>query len=265
MVSIGTAGWAIPRQVAERFPGAGSHLERYAQVFGCAEINSSFRHDHRPSTYARWAAAAPPAFRFSVKLPQAITHVARLEKIVEPLDRFLDGVRELGDRLGPLLVQLPASFALAPRVADTFFAVLRRRFDGTVVCEPRHPDWFGAAAERLYVRYRVGRVGADPARVPGAELPGGWLGDGDRRGTAYFRWHGSPQVYRSSYAPERLAQWAVELEAWRTRCDCWCVFDNTTSGAAAQDALALTDLIAQRSPPVTRPVRRRPAPGTAAA
>ena len=177
MVHIGTAGWTIPRAVAERFPAEGSSLERYSRVLSCSEINSTFKHEHRPSTYARWAATTPPGFRFAVKLPHGITHARKLVGTIDLLQRFLGDIAVLGDRLGPLLVQLPASFALAPRVVDTFFAVLRRRFEGSVVCEPRHVDWFGPAAERIYLRYRIGRVGAEPARVAGAEQPGGWLGD----------------------------------------------------------------------------------------
>ena len=239
MVYIGTAGWSIPRPVVERFPGEGSHLERYARVLPCSEINSTFKHEHRTSTYERWAASTPASFRFAVKLPHGITHARRLVGASEPLERFLADIAPLGDRLGPLLVQVPASFAFAPRVVDTFFAVLRRRFAGAVVCEPRHADWFGAAAERIYARYRIGRVGADPARVPGAEHPGGWLGDASARGIAYWRWHGSPVIYRSSYAPEQLALWRDEVGALSERCDCWCVFDNTASGAAAANALEL--------------------------
>jgi uncharacterized protein YecE (DUF72 family) len=244
MVYIGTAGWSIPRPVGERFPAEGSHLARHGQVLGCTEINSTFKHEHRPSTFARWAATTPPAFRFAVKLPHGITHARRLVGAVEPLERFLGDVAALGERLGPLLVQLPASFVFAPRVVDRFFAVLRRRFAGTVVCEPRQIDWFGPAAERIYARYRIGRVGADPERVTGAGQPGGWLGDARSRGIAYFRWHGSPVVYRSSYSAERLARWADEARAWRERCDCWCIFDNTTSGAAAANALDLAALLA---------------------
>jgi len=245
MVYIGTAGWAIPRPVAERFPADGSCLARYSVVLPCSEINSTFRHEHRPSTYARWAATTPPGFRFAVKLPHGITHARRLVGATDPLERFLGDVAGLGDRLGPLLVQLPGSFAFAPRVVDTFFAVLRRRFRGSIVCEPRHPDWFGPAAERIYQRYRIGRVGADPARVIGADRPGGWLGDAAARGVAYFRWHGSPVVYRSSYPGKHLARWASVVREWSQRCDCWCVFDNTASGAAAANALDLAALVAE--------------------
>ena len=209
----------------------------------CAEINSSFRNDHRVSTYGRWATSTPPGFRFSVKLPSRITHERRLVDAGEALDEFFGAAGALGDRLGALLVQLPGSLAFAPRLASTFFAVLRRRFAGPVVCEPRHPSWFSAPdVQRILERYRIGRVGADPPRAPGGEHPGGWLGAG---GIAYFRWHGAPRVYWSSYPTERIDRWALEVEALASRHECWCVFDNTASGAATGDALALVERLRQ--------------------
>jgi uncharacterized protein YecE (DUF72 family) len=217
-------------------------------VFRCAEINSSFRHEHRPATYARWAASTPPDFRFSVKLPSEITHVAKLERAVAPLDRFLDTIAPLGDRLGPLLVQLPGSLEFSARTASTFFAALRRRVAGPVVCEPRHPSWFAADAEQVLVRHRVGRVAADPLRAPGADRPGGWLGDEPTRAVAYFRWHGAPRVYWSSYPQETIERWAAEVTTLARRCECWCVFDNTASGAAAGDALRLQEALARIAP-----------------
>ena len=77
-VRVGTAGWAIPRDVASFFPETGSALERYAARFTAAEINSSFHRPHRPSTWVRWAEAVPDGFRFAVKLPRTITHDLRL-------------------------------------------------------------------------------------------------------------------------------------------------------------------------------------------
>src|SRR5918993_2432455 len=72
-IVIGTAGWSIPRAVAHEFTASGSHLERYARVLNGAEINSSFHRPHARAVYARWAAATPDDFRFSVKLPRTIT------------------------------------------------------------------------------------------------------------------------------------------------------------------------------------------------
>ena len=97
---IGTAGWSIPRASAGCCPGEGTHLQRYARVFPCAEINSSFHRPHAIATYARWAASTPPHFRFAVKLPRTITHDQKLLRARVPLERFLDESRGLGTKEG---------------------------------------------------------------------------------------------------------------------------------------------------------------------
>ena len=75
---IGTAGWAIPAQSSSRLPGSGSHLERYADVLNCVEINSMFRKEHRASTCARWPGSTLSGFQFLVKLPARIMREGRL-------------------------------------------------------------------------------------------------------------------------------------------------------------------------------------------
>ena len=119
---IATAGWAIPRGVAERFPPRGSGLQRYAACFSAVEINSTFYRSHRASTYARWHASTPAGFRFAVKLPKSITHQARLVDANELVAAFRDEVFELKDKLGPLLVQLPPSLGFAAPIAERFWA-----------------------------------------------------------------------------------------------------------------------------------------------
>jgi uncharacterized protein YecE (DUF72 family) len=244
-IRIGTAGWTLPRAVADSFVSEGSHLERYARVLGCSEINSSFHRSHRPGVYARWAAATPSDFGFSAKLPRTITHDARLRAARVPLQRFLDEAASLGDRLKVLLVQLPPSLVFEPRPARTFFRLLEGLFGGAVVCEPRHASWFEPAADRLMVAARVGRVAADPARWPAAAIPGGWLGpEGDGAGAViYYRWHGAPRTYWSSYDDAWLQARAAELRRWPAEAKCWCVFDNTASGAAAANAIRLRELL----------------------
>lgn len=231
---IGTAGWAIPGPVAAAFSDEGSQLERYAAVMNGVEINSSFHRPHRPQTYARWAASTPAHFRFAVKCPKAITHEARLQGTDELLARFAGEAGALGRKWAVLLVQLPPSLTFDAGVAERFFDSVRAVFGGAIACEPRHASWFGAEAEGLLRRTRVARVAADPAKVAGAGEPGGW------RGLSYFRWHGSPHVYRSSYQEAWLKARAQALPRGKP---CWCVFDNTASGAALQDALRLQALL----------------------
>ncbi|MDQ6627184.1 MAG: DUF72 domain-containing protein [Pseudomonadota bacterium] len=244
---IGTAGWTISARTAGSFPGDGRHLQRYAQVLGCAEINSSFHRSHRVEVYQRWAAQTPPGFRFSAKLPRTITHDARLRRARQPLQRFLGEAAGLGDRLAVLLVQLPPSFAFEARPVRAFFVLLAELFAGDVVCEARHESWFTASADRLLASLRVSRAAADPARWPAAARPGGWLGpDGDGHGAVlYHRWHGAPRMYWSTYEADWLRQRAAELKAWPNGADCWCVFDNTASGAAIGNALELRALLAE--------------------
>ena len=233
-IRIGTAGWTIPLANAGDFPGEGSHLERYGARLGCVEVNSSFHRPHRRSTYERWAASVGAEFRFAVKVPRTITHDARLVGCEALVERFAGEIAGLGDRLGPLLVQLPPSLGFVSEVAERFFAGLAAY---SVVCEPRHASWFEAGAEALLERHRVARVAADPAKVAGAGEPGGW------QGLAYFRWHGSPQIYRSAYGAEVLAAHAARIGA--SGIPSWTVFDNTASGAATGDALRLAASVAR--------------------
>ncbi len=234
---IGTAGWTIPKTSAGDFPGAGTHLQRYARSLTGAEINSSFYRPHRPSTYTKWAASVPDGFRFAVKVPKELTHVRRLGEVgaVEStLETFLAEAGALGSRLGPLLVQLPPSLVFAPAVARRFFAALRERITSEVVCEPRHASWFTKPAQSLLKSFRVAQVAADPALSPAAAQPGGWPG------LVYYRLHGSPTVYRSPYPPAYLDTLAHTLTAHlHAGTPVWCIFDNTAEGAAAADALAL--------------------------
>ena len=236
--SIGTAGWSIPRQVAGEFPAEGSALERYASRFAVTEINSSFYRPHRLTTWARWRDSTPNEFRFSVKLPKVITHERKLTDFAEPLAQFLAQVEQLGTKLAVLLVQLPPKLAFDGESADRFFDALVSQSSAAIACEPRHPSWFAGEAETLLAAHRVARVAADPAICEEARHPGGW------RGLGYWRLHGSPRMYCSSYA-DRLAHYAALLESQAAAgADAWCIFDNTASSAAAGDALALTRMFA---------------------
>jgi uncharacterized protein YecE (DUF72 family) len=231
---VGTAGWSLPRAEQPRFPGDGTHLERYARVLAGAEINASFYRPLRPALYAKWAAGVPAHFRFAVKVPKAITHEHRLLEADEPLVAFLDQVAGLEEKLGCLLVQLPPSLRFEPSVAGAFLALLRALHDGPVALEPRHVTWFTPDAEGLLTDYEVARVAADPALVPEAATPGG------ASSLVYHRLHGSPRMYWSHYDEAYLDALAARIAAdARTARAVWCIFDNTAGGAALPNALEL--------------------------
>lgn len=158
------------------FPGDGQHLQRYARVLRCTEINTPFYRSHRTQTYERWAEQMPPDFHFSVKLPRSITQEARLRTTKAPLLVFLAEVAGLGARLRVLLVQLLPSLPFEARQARHFFDLQAETYGGAVMLEPRHLSWFTPAADQLLISARVSRAAADPALCPTAAHPGGWLG-----------------------------------------------------------------------------------------
>jgi uncharacterized protein YecE (DUF72 family) len=210
---VGSAGWAIPAAHADRFSREGSHLQRYAQVFNCVEINSSFYRPHQPATYSRWAITVPEDFRFAVKMPRAISHQARLRDCAPVLQTFLAQVSQLGEKLGCLLLQLPPSLAYQPSVALSCFES----------CVSH------ALAER-----GIARVAADPAMSPRAALPAG------DPALQYLRLHGSPRMYYDSYSAAALQTIGLRLQrASRRTAQRWCIFDNTALGHATENALTL--------------------------
>ena len=231
---VGVAGWSVPGALNDQFPGGGSHLERYASRFDAVEINSSFYRPHRRATYARWAASVPAGFRFAVKLPKTITHERRFADCADLLARFAEEVDGLGAKRGPVLVQLPPSFAFTADLASGFFEQLGCIVGGSLVCEPRHASWFDTEADAMLRHHRVGRVAADPAPVRAAARTGGW------EGLAYLRLHGSPRIYWSAYdglAIENHARLVAELVA--RGAEVWAIYDNTAAGAAPVDASSL--------------------------
>ena len=236
-IRIGCAGWNAPRQIGAHFE-QGTHLERYSRTFTCCEINSSFHRAHRYSTWERWGASVSEDFRFSVKFPRTITHDVELKCTPEDLAAFLKQVSFLGPKLGPLLVQLPPRRAFDHVTARQFFASIREQYHGDVVLEARHATWFESRAEDLLKQFSVAGVAADPAVVPLAAQPTGY------KQVIYFRLHGSPRRYYSSYSDELLKAIANRIRNLAEVARVWCIFDNTAAGFARSNALKLSEDIA---------------------
>lgn len=245
---IGTAGWTVPKQHLQLFPDPNqavkpSHLHRYSGRLPCVEINSSFHRPHRRATWERWAATTSDDFRFAVKAPKAVTHTAKLVNTGSALLDFFSAVHGLGDKLGPVLVQLPPKLAFDEGVAHDFFTTLRELHAGAVVLEPRHASWFTGAADRLLRDFEIARAAADPPK--GSHLaarPGGWLG------ISYWRLHGSPRTYYSDYNEHWLQTFADRLMRHEEDAgpqQSWVIFDNTALGHAVANAIQLDTALHQ--------------------
>ena len=232
-IRVGCAGWNIPKLASRHFDCTGSHLERYAAVFNCCEVNSSFYRVHMQKTWERWATSVPDDFRFAVKMSKAITHCTALNCSGAVLSAFFRQIEFIHDKLGPVLIQLPPKLGFEPILAKKFLTMLRECYLGDVVWEPRHASWFDPGVDELLKEFRVARVAADPAVVPAAGQPGSF---GD---LVYFRLHGSPRRYYSGYSDAFIDELSARIAHLDRNARAWCVFDNTASGAAIQDALRL--------------------------
>jgi uncharacterized protein YecE (DUF72 family) len=215
----------------------GTHLHHYACNFSCVEINSSFYRPHRAATWAKWSQETPSYFRFSIKAPKTITHDAKLRDTVHLLEAFFEQIKPMGEKMGPILFQLPPSLSFESVVAEDFFSSLRKLYKGEVALEPRHASWFTASVDTLLKEKKVARVAADPPKgnLSATVKPGG------DTGLTYYRLHGTPKTYYSSYEEDFLTVLASKINALD---NVWVIFDNTALSHAYSNALRLQALIA---------------------
>ena len=154
------------------------------------------------------------------------------------MSTFFQQASLLKEKLGPILIQLPPSLEFDYARSRTFLSLLRDIYPGPVVLEPRHSSWLEERVDHLLQDFRVGRVAADPPCVPNAGMPGG------HRSLAYFRLHGFPRTYYSAYSSDFLDRLAAQLAILAPTTEVWCVFDNTASGYAIENARQLISKIA---------------------
>ena len=236
---IGTAHWSIPRAVAAAFPGAGSQLERYAAQLNGVEINSSFYNHHQPKTFARWAESVPASFQFALKLHQEITHENELKVSNPRLREVIQPYLELGKKFGVLLIQLPKSQALNLKRLEKLLDQIQKFTPVKIALEARNPSFDDAGLLSVLKAHRTSQVVADPQAilVPASHASAG--------GFQYFRLHGSPAMYKSSYEECSLKSYATAI--LQSKYESWCMFDNTTFGHATANALQLQQLIKKAS------------------
>jgi uncharacterized protein YecE (DUF72 family) len=200
----GTSGYAYKEWKGSFYPEdlkADAMLPFYASQFNACEINNSFYRMPAEKTLLQWAAQVPPDFRFVLKAPQKITHFTRLkEESLQPLEFFVSVARSLGDRLGPLLFQLPPNMNLdLPRLE----AFLDHLGDVKAAFEFRHPSWFD---DGVFEAMRSGRVALCIADTDELQTP---------RVATVDDW-GYLRLRRVEYSAAEISEWA----AW-TRQQSW--------------------------------------------
>ena len=238
-IHIGTSGWSYPHWRGPFYPddlASSQWLDYYARRFDTVEINNSFYKLPKGSTLEEWAATVPEDFLFAVKASRFITHMKKLRDADDTVPRFLELVRPLGERLGPVLFQLPPNWRCNPERLQQFLEGLPRHYRHTV--EFRDPSWFDS---RVYDLLRAHGVAFCIYELEHATTPLELTAD-----FAYVRLHGPGDAYQGSYDDDTLASWAETFKAWnRQGRDVYCYFDNDEAGYAAANAARLRELTGQ--------------------
>jgi uncharacterized protein YecE (DUF72 family) len=284
-VHIGISGWRYPPWRGRFYPEGlpqRRELEYASRVFPTIEINGSFYSLQRPEYYAQWCAETPDDFVFAVKGPRFVTHMLKLRNAeTATANFFASGLANLGEKLGPILWQLPpmlgfdagrleAFFALLPRDTDDAAALARRHNDKVRgrtklefgkrqplrhALEVRHPSFVDPRFIELARGHGVSLVVADTA--------GKWPFLEDVTADfVYIRLHGDKKLYVSGYARTALGRWAERIALWRSggqpadavraspepppelaARNVYCYFDNDAKVRAPVDAQNLKRLV----------------------
>ncbi len=236
---VGTSGWNYYDWRGEFYPPdlkARDYLSFYARHFRTVEVNYSFYHQPTARTYRNWAAQVPEDFVFALKASRFITHIRRLRDAAEAWRRFVDNALELGDRLGPILLQLPPSLRADPDVLQAFLeehARLESARRIRLAFEFRHAGWFDDKIYALLKAYGAALVRGHSQRYPLAPP----VDTGD---LVYLRFHGPGRLFASSYTDEELADWAAEIRrSLRRQKTVFAYFNNDFQGYALHNARTL--------------------------
>jgi uncharacterized protein YecE (DUF72 family) len=252
----GTSGWSFREWAGLFYPKglpAGDWLAYYASQFDAVELNSSFYGLPRPASAMTWRQKTPPGFRFAAKFWREITHAKGLRDAGDELERFFASVAPLGDRLGPILTQLPPSLKPDGALLDDFLALAREKAGALalpkgsappLVVEFRHRGWLKdeARTREILDRHQAALCLSDwktcPVDEPNAGAP-----------LVYVRRHGPGERYASPYPEEALAEDARRVRGWLADGrEVYVFFNNTMRGDALTDAKRLRELSIKSAP-----------------
>jgi len=236
-VHIGTSGWSYDHWDGVFYPEGLRPSERlrfYAEHFSTVEINSSFYHLPSVRALESWEKTVPSGFIFSAKASRFITHIKKLKDIEEPAANFVGRVRILGDKLGPVLFQLPPRWRVNPERLRLLLNLLPK--DLRYAFEFRDRSWF---TEEIYRLLREHKAAFCIYDMPGFTSPLEVTSD-----VVYVRMHGGRFLYASRYSREELKSWAERLSdiASDGIREVYIYFNNDAYGHAVENARELLEI-----------------------
>ncbi len=218
-----------------RYIRGGNRLAFFAERFDTVELNVTFYRMPPAAAFRGWRDAVPEHFRFAVKASRYLTHIRRLEDPRGPVEFLMERAGELGDRLGPILLQLPPSLEID---LDRLDATLEAFGPGLrVAVEPRHESWFVPESSDLLRAHDAAFVLADRRRpITPLLATTDWT---------YLRMHEGRATPRPCYGRMALRSWTDRLANLGTL-DGYAYFNNDHRACAPYNARTFERLLARR-------------------
>ncbi|MCQ8774561.1 DUF72 domain-containing protein [Streptomyces telluris] len=244
---VGTSGWQYKDWRGVLYPDGCPQrlwLEEYAKGFATVENNNAFYRLPPPGTFGDWHDRTPAGFVMAVKASRYLTHIKRLRDPQEPVGRLMRHAAALGDRLGPVLLQLPPTLRADPGLLDTALGCFP---DGVrVAVEPRHDSWWTDEVRAVLRGHGAALCWADHGSRPVTPL---WR----TAPWGYVRFHSGLARPWPRYGRAALASWAGRIaDTWPDRAHVYAYFNNDPGGAAVHDAVAFARTAARLGRTVSR-------------
>ena len=253
-VVVGTSGWQYADWRGVLYPPGVPQrrwLEHYAEHFPTVENNGAFYRLPSSQTFCGWRDRTPDGFVMAVKASRYLTHIRRLRDPAEPVGRLLGALAGLGDRLGPVLLQLPPTLRADPGALDECLREFARQSPAAglagrdrpgrlrVAVEPRHESWWTDEARQVLAAHNAALCWADRRGRPVSAL---WR----TADWGYLRFHEGSAHPWPRYGPQALRTWADRIAGtWPEGGDVFAYFNNDQRGAAVRDAAAFAGVARQ--------------------
>lgn len=208
-------------------------FEYYSQHFNTLELNATYYKFPRAEMLKNWYARSPGGFVFTVKAPRHITHFRKFTNAQRMLDDFVGTAREgLREKLGCILFQFPANFHFERERLNRITALLDLSVKN--VLEFRHASWWNQEVYEALTRSGIIFAGMSHPNLPDEVVR--------TTETLYYRFHGVPHLYASSYEGERLEKTVLEMLTHRPVREAFVYFNNTAEGHAVSNARQLQEI-----------------------
>ena len=232
-ILVGTSGFAYDHWRDRFYPqglARAKWLGFYATHFSTVELNNTFYRLPSEAAFATWRDVTPANFTFALKASRFITHIKRLKDSGEAVETFLARAKILGEKLGPILYQLPPNMHRDDERLASFLSILPEGMRH--VFEFRHESWLGEPVLQILHNYNASFCVFD---MPGRRCPLVATAD-----FAYIRFHGSTWLYWSCYSDEELADWAKRLSSLAAKLKAvYIYFNNDAEAFAVRNAITL--------------------------